>query len=319
MFEFTNPAAPRRSPTPTRRRSRTRPGPPATGIILGGDWSTYWHNGYIYESDIKRGVITWQLNLAGDATAAQANEHLKRTNTFAMSNPQTQTVSYAPDAEGADDRGHRRRAGARRSRSGSTFTPTFTCADAVGVDSCVGTVRQTASAVTNSTLGNKMFRVTAIDSAGNITTKEVAYMVNSVDVPGTVAGGTVDTTLALTCPRRRRCSAPFVPGVAREYLATAAATITSTAGDAALTVHDPATTGTGRLVNGTATLTNPLQVFATATQGTAGVGGARGRLSGSDAADHVRGSADQPRHDADVPPEHHGARRPSAAAPTARR
>ena len=66
--------------------------PPATGIVLGGDWSTYWHNGYIYESDIKRGVITWQLNLGADATATQANEHLKRTNTFALSNPQTQAV-----------------------------------------------------------------------------------------------------------------------------------------------------------------------------------------------------------------------------------
>ena len=52
--------------------------------------------------------------------------------------------------------------------------------------------------------------------------------------------------------------------------------MTSTAGDAALAVYDPATTGTGRLVNNTATLTNPLQVFAAATQGTAGMGGAVG-------------------------------------------
>jgi hypothetical protein len=61
--------------------------------------------------------------------------------------------------------------------------------------------------------------------------------------------------------------------VAKEYLVAAAPRITSTAGDAALSVYDAATTGTGRLVNGTATLTNALQVYATATQGTAGTGG----------------------------------------------
>ena len=56
-----NPAAPREiayaDPAPLQNPA---PEPPATGIILGGDWSTYWHNGFIYESDIKRGVITWQ-------------------------------------------------------------------------------------------------------------------------------------------------------------------------------------------------------------------------------------------------------------------
>ena len=46
------------------------PPPPTAGIILGGDWSTYWHNGTIYESDIKRGVTTWRLNLAGDSDDA---------------------------------------------------------------------------------------------------------------------------------------------------------------------------------------------------------------------------------------------------------
>ena len=62
VFDFSNPAAPREiayaDPAPLTTD------PPTTGIVLGGDWSTYWHNGYIYESDIKRGLITWQLNLA---------------------------------------------------------------------------------------------------------------------------------------------------------------------------------------------------------------------------------------------------------------
>ena len=34
----------------------------AAAIELGGDWSTYWYDGYIYESDITRGVIVWKLN-----------------------------------------------------------------------------------------------------------------------------------------------------------------------------------------------------------------------------------------------------------------
>jgi hypothetical protein len=37
------------------------PNPPV-GIELGGDWSTYWYNGRIYESDITRGLIIWKLS-----------------------------------------------------------------------------------------------------------------------------------------------------------------------------------------------------------------------------------------------------------------
>jgi hypothetical protein len=54
------------------------PNPPV-GIELGGDWSTYWYNGFIYESDITRGLIIW--NLSDDAVAgARKLDHL---------NPQT--------------------------------------------------------------------------------------------------------------------------------------------------------------------------------------------------------------------------------------
>jgi hypothetical protein len=48
-------------------------------LVLGGDWSTYWYNGLIYESDITRGLIDW--NLSSSAVAgAQRLDHL---------NPQT--------------------------------------------------------------------------------------------------------------------------------------------------------------------------------------------------------------------------------------
>jgi hypothetical protein len=29
---------------------------------LGGDWSSYWYNGFVYESDITRGLIVWKLD-----------------------------------------------------------------------------------------------------------------------------------------------------------------------------------------------------------------------------------------------------------------
>jgi hypothetical protein len=55
----------------------------------------------------------------------------------------------------------------------------------------------------------------------------------------------------------------FTPGIAMEYSASTTATVISTAGDAALSVADPSTTATGRLVNGTFALTTPLQGLGT--------------------------------------------------------
>jgi hypothetical protein len=55
-----------------------------SSLVLGGDWSTYWYNGRIYESDIRRGLIVW--NLSDPAVAgAKKLPHL---------NPQTQLTSF---------------------------------------------------------------------------------------------------------------------------------------------------------------------------------------------------------------------------------
>ena len=59
------------------------PNPPV-GIELGGDWSTYWYNGLIYESDITRGLIIWNLSDSAVAGAKKLS-HL---------NPQTQEESF---------------------------------------------------------------------------------------------------------------------------------------------------------------------------------------------------------------------------------
>jgi type 1 glutamine amidotransferase len=77
------------------------------------------------------------------------------------------------------------------------------------------------------------------------------------DTPGGV-GGTVPATLALTLGAPAQFGA-LTPGVARDYTATTTATVVSTAGDATLSVADPATTNTGKLVNGTFALPQTLQ------------------------------------------------------------
>lgn len=82
VVEFTNPAnafeVAYADPAPL-----INPNNPAL-IELGGDWSTYWYNGFIYESDITRGVIIW--NLSDNVTAgAMKFDHL---------NPQTQMTSF---------------------------------------------------------------------------------------------------------------------------------------------------------------------------------------------------------------------------------
>jgi hypothetical protein len=56
-----------------------------TSLILGGDWSSYWYDGLIYESDIRRGLIIWNLSDSAVAGAKKLG-HL---------NPQTQETSFS--------------------------------------------------------------------------------------------------------------------------------------------------------------------------------------------------------------------------------
>jgi hypothetical protein len=58
------------------------PNPPV-GIEGGGDWSTYWYDGRIYESDMTRGLTIWRLDDPAVSTYLKS-DHL---------NPQTQEFS----------------------------------------------------------------------------------------------------------------------------------------------------------------------------------------------------------------------------------
>jgi hypothetical protein len=91
--------------------------------------------------------------------------------------------------------------------------------------------------------------------------------VQAFDVPikatsgdGTV-GGSVPATLSLSLGTPATFGA-FTPGITKTYLASSTATVTSTAGDALLSVADPSSVGTGHLVNGSFVLPEPLQARA---------------------------------------------------------
>jgi PA domain/LVIVD repeat len=53
-------------------------------IVAGGDWSSYWYDGRVYESDMKRGLIVW--NLSDNAVAGATK--------LGHVNPQTQETSF---------------------------------------------------------------------------------------------------------------------------------------------------------------------------------------------------------------------------------
>ena len=76
-------------------------------------------------------------------------------------------------------------------------------------------------------------------------------------------GGDVPSALNLQITSTLGNFGSFVPAVARNYETAMAATVTTTTGDAALSVTDASPTATGHLVNGSFSLPSALQVRAT--------------------------------------------------------
>ena len=145
---------------------------------------------------------------------------------------------------------------------GRPVTASFSCADEAALASCDGSVANGA-AISTSTIGSFTFTVNAKDAAGNTQTATRHYSV--VPVSGEVGGGTAATlNLSLGTPAS---FSPFIPGVGKDYTTSMTATLTSTAADATLWVADASSTATGRLMNGTFALDNPLQIGATSPNG----------------------------------------------------
>ena len=242
-IDFTDPAAP-----PQFAFADPAPLVPTR---TGGDWSTYWHNGKLYEADIRRGLLIWDLN--------DERENRARTLT-GDHNPQTQMTSFEQDLGKPTIDIASPVAGAPITK-GSTVLADFSCADAeTAVESCVGTVADGAPIATGN-IGHFEFTVTAKDLAGNTETKTVVYSVLNTTADGTV-NGTVPATLSLTASGVRPASARSRRASRGRTSRARARTSSRPAGEAMLSVADPSSTATGHLVNGAFSLPQALQARA---------------------------------------------------------
>ncbi len=108
--------------------------------------------------------------------------------------------------------------------------------------------------------GAHTFEYRSTDVDGNIESVKSASIVfyPTADVS---VGATVPSSLSLTIGTPAPMG-PFVAGVAADYNQSVAGSVTSTAGNAALSVTDPSTNHPGHLVNGEYWLPSPLQVAA---------------------------------------------------------
>lgn len=78
VIDFTNPAR-------AREIAFADPAPlDPTTLIIGGDWSSYWYNGQIYESDITRGLIVWKLTSFAVAGARKLHHLNPQTTEFTL-------------------------------------------------------------------------------------------------------------------------------------------------------------------------------------------------------------------------------------------
>jgi alpha-L-rhamnosidase len=100
----------------------------------------------------------------------------------------------------------------------------------------------------------------AVYEVGSGSYRFLAAVVDATSVD-TGVSASVPATLALSLGGPASFG-PLTPGTARDYTADLAARVTSTAGDAALTVHDPSATAPGHLVNGANVLPQALQAKA---------------------------------------------------------
>jgi hypothetical protein len=147
---------------------------------------------------------------------------------------------------------------------GETIAPVVVAADDFGVKS----VKLSADGVPVASVGHlpyeltwtpaygeigktAMLAATITDSSGQTGVATVHVVVPPVTTSATGSvGGTVRPTLALSVAAPVSLGA-FAPGLTKDYSASTTATVLSTAGDAVLSVVDPAALAPGHLVNDT--------------------------------------------------------------------
>jgi hypothetical protein len=145
---------------------------------------------------------------------------------------------------------------------GTSFAATIDWGDgttSAGTVSGTGATRTISGTHTYGAAYAYPVKVTLADRYGSA---DLATASELAQVPATAqgtVGGTVPATLAVTLGQAASFGA-FAPGVANTYTASTTATVTSTAGDAALTVSDPDTANPGHLVNASFVLPQPFTV-----------------------------------------------------------
>ena len=151
-------------------------------------------------------------------------------------------------------------------------TPTVVdCENPTGSSRCYRNQgpRRPGEVLTLSALGAHTIKWMSVDIKGNQeAVQSQRLLVAADDADGTV-GGTVPATLALSLGTPASFG-PFTPGIDFVYSASTTANVISTAGSALLSVADPSSNNTGKLVNGAFSLAQPLQVSASSLSGTGG-------------------------------------------------
>jgi sugar phosphate isomerase/epimerase len=102
----------------------------------------------------------------------------------------------------------------------------------------------------------------AITSNSDTATESILLVGKSTGDALVTVGGNVPSVLQLNIPNNGGSFGTFVPGAGTTYNTALAATVTTTTGDAALTVTDPDTVNGGKLVNGTFALASPVGIRA---------------------------------------------------------
>jgi hypothetical protein len=129
--------------------------------------------------------------------------------------------------------------------------------------------RMPGEVLTISALGVHDVKWMSVDIKGNQEAVQTQRLLIAADQEDGTVSGNVPATLSLSLGIPAAFG-PFTPGVDDDYTASTTANVISTAGDAKLAVSDPSSSNTGKLVNGTFTLAQPVQASATSLAGTGG-------------------------------------------------
>ena len=142
-----------------------------------------------------------------------------------------------------------------------TFTTSATdTQDAAPVVTCTTGTGATIASGAKFAVGTTTVTCTATDANGNASAPQsFKVTVTGITTADGSATGTVPATLSLTLGAAPTFGA-FTAGLAKDYLASTTATVTSSAGDAALIVQDASSFYTNHLVNGSYAMAQELQV-----------------------------------------------------------